>query len=255
MTHSKFPGETGFPIPNSPHLYGLFRVKRNPPLISPKGRKIIIALKKRCLIIEWLYFSGLLKEARELRKNQTKAEALFWELVKNKKFNGLKFRRQHQIGSYIVDFYCHSERLIIELDGEVHNTEERKRKDKKRDAYLTSIGNTVLRFKNKDIFNNIDYVFKTITKSLSPFGRDGREGKENEVLFIDARNMGHLINRRTRELSKDDIQKIAYTYRAWKYSKGFSASPSGKSGNEEAWRIPRYKRLLQIGNHRRGSQT
>jgi len=177
-------------------------------------------------------FSGLIKEAIQLRKNQTKAETIFWELVRNKKFNGLKFRRQHQIGSYIVDFYCHSEKLIIEFDGEVHNTEERKRKDKKRDNYLTSIGNTVLRFKNEDIFNNPGYVFETIVNRFSPIGRDGREGKQNEILFIDARNMGHLINRRTRILSKEDIQKIADTYHSWKYSRGFGSSPSGRSGDE-----------------------
>ncbi|MCF6174344.1 MAG: N-6 DNA methylase [Victivallaceae bacterium] len=162
-------------------------------------------------------FSGLVNEARQLRKNQTKAEELFWELVRNKKFIGLKFRRQHQIGSYVVDFYCHSEKLIIEFDGEVHNTEERKLKDKKRDAYLTSIGNTVLRFQNEDIFNNPENVFNKITKSFSPSGRDGREG---EILFIDARNMGHLINRRTRELSKEDIQLIADTYHNWRNPDG-----------------------------------
>ncbi len=166
-------------------------------------------------------FSGLVKEARQLRKNQTKAEEIFWELVRNKKFNGLKFRRQHQIGSYIVDFYCHSEKLIIELDGEVHNTEERKKHDKKRDAYLTAIGNKVLRFKNEDLLNNPGKVFfkiiENITNSLSPSGRDGREG---EILFIDARNLGHLINRRTRELSKEDILQIAETYHNWRNTNG-----------------------------------
>ena len=170
-------------------------------------------------------FSGLIKEAKKLRKNQTNAEAIFWELVRNKKFNGLKFRRQHQIGSYIVDFYCHSGKLIVEFDGKIHDTDSRKKIDEKRDKYLTSIGNTVLRFKNEDIFNNPDFVFETITKSLSPSGRDGREG---EILFIDARNMGHLINRRTRELSKDDIKLIAETYHKWQNPDGDPASPSGR---------------------------
>jgi type I restriction enzyme M protein len=171
-------------------------------------------------------FSGLVKEAKELRRNQTQAEAVFWELIRNKKFNGLKFRRQHQIGNYIVDFYCHSEKLIIEFDGKIHNTEKRKIIDKKRDKYLTTLGNTVLRFKNEDILNNPNYVFETIFKSFSPSGRDRSEG---EILFIDARNMGHLINRRTRELSKEDIQLIADTYHTWKYK---SSSPFGRSGDE-----------------------
>lgn len=174
-------------------------------------------------------FSGLVNEARELRKNQTKAEEIFWELVRNKKLNGLKFRRQHQIGSYIVDFYCHSQKLIIEFDGEVHNMAERIKIDAKRDAYLTSIGNKILRFENKALLENPQNVLEKITESFSPSGRDGREG---EILFIDARNMGHLINRRTRELSTDDIKLIAETYHAWKYSRTNSSSPSGRSGDE-----------------------
>src|SRR5690606_1794412 len=64
-----------------------------------------------------LKYSGLIEEARELRKKQTKAEEIFWQLVRNRKFNNLKFRRQHQIGNYIADFYCVELRLVIEFDG------------------------------------------------------------------------------------------------------------------------------------------
>jgi type I restriction enzyme R subunit len=67
-----------------------------------------------------LQFTGLLKEARELRKNQTSAEEVLWQLLRNRKLDNLKFRRQHQIGHYIVDFYCHERKLIVELDGAVH---------------------------------------------------------------------------------------------------------------------------------------
>lgn len=176
-------------------------------------------------------FSGLVNEAKLLRKKQTVAEELFWELVRNKKFKGLKFRRKHQIGSYIVDFYCHSEKLIIEFDGEIHNTEERRKIDKKRDKYLTSIGNKVLRFENDELFDNPQTVLIKIADSFSPSGRDRREGKQNEILFIDARNMGHLINRRTRELSKEDIKLIADTYHAWR-ERQRGSSPSGRGGDE-----------------------
>ncbi|TLD42081.1 MAG: Type I restriction-modification system, restriction subunit R [Candidatus Jettenia ecosi] len=123
-----------------------------------------------------MYFMGMINQVRELRKNQTKAEEIFWELVRNKGFLGLKFRRQHQIGHYIVDFYCHSERLIIEFDGEVHNTSEQRKKDEKRDKYLKSLGNKVLRFSNTELIENTENVLKVIVESLSPLGRDGREG-------------------------------------------------------------------------------
>ena len=129
-------------------------------------------------------FTGMIKRVRDLRKNQTEAEIIFWELVRNKKLLGLKFRRQHQIGHYIVDFYCHSERLIIELDGEVHNTPEQKTKDEKRDKYLKSLGNRILRVNNTELFENTENVLKVIEKSLSPTGRDGREGGITTVTTI-----------------------------------------------------------------------
>ncbi|MDZ4184772.1 MAG: N-6 DNA methylase, partial [Desulfuromonadales bacterium] len=107
-------------------------------------------------------FSGLLEEARLLREKQTPAEEMMWELLRNHKFMDLKFRRQHQIGDYIADFYCHDKRLVIELDGEVHATEERQKKDHKRDSYLTSCGFQVLRFKNNELLNSPQHVLDAI---------------------------------------------------------------------------------------------
>lgn len=200
-------------------------------------------------------FSGLLNDAKQLRKNQTKAEEMFWELVSNKKFGGLKFRRQHQIGDYIVDFYCHSQKLIIEFDGKIHDTEERKIKDKKRDAYLTSIGNKVLRFENEELLNNPEKVLEYIA-SISPSGRDEREGKQNKILFIDASEMGYMKDRVHRNLSDaddkekkgdfhengwGDIQKIAETYHNWRKGenyenvKGFCKSATIKDIQKHAY--------------------
>ncbi len=138
-------------------------------------------------------FSGMINQVRELRKNQTKAEEIFWELVRNKGFLGLKFRRQHQIGHYIVDFYCHSERLIIEFDGEVHDTSEQRKKDEKRDKYLKSLGNKVLRFRNAELIKDTENVLQVIVKSLSPPGRDGREG--GVTIGRDGREGGITIGR------------------------------------------------------------
>ncbi len=120
-------------------------------------------------------FSGLVDVARELRKNQTKAEEIFWELVRNRKFLNLKFRRQHQVGSYVVDFYCDEHKLVVEFDGEVHDSKEQQRHDEIRDKYLTSIGSRVLRFKNKELLDDPESVLERITSSLtfnsSPNGR------------------------------------------------------------------------------------
>ncbi|GAB4022549.1 MAG: hypothetical protein Fur0010_25780 [Bdellovibrio sp.] len=123
-------------------------------------------------------FSGLVDEVRELRKKQTKAEEIFWELVRNRKLANLKFRRQHQIGLYIVDFYCNEHKLIIEFDGEVHNNEEQQKHDSIRDKYLISIGNKVLRFKNEELLNHPESVFEKISSIIlpSPLGEGKGEG-------------------------------------------------------------------------------
>jgi very-short-patch-repair endonuclease len=119
------------------------------------------------------YYSPILIQfAKELRQRQTPTEEMMWSLLKNRQFMGLKFRRQHQMGVYIVDFYCHEKRLIVELDGEVHNRKERKELDQTRDAYLKSLGFNILRFKNDEIYNNIESVLNKIaaipSENISP---------------------------------------------------------------------------------------
>ena len=129
-------------------------------------------------------FSGLVKTARELRKNQTPAEDVMWELLRNRQLAGLKFRRQHQLGHYVVDFFCHELKLVVELDGEVHTKEAQSKKDQKRDAYMRSMGFTVLRFENQVFLNDPESILKEILDSKpnklpSPPGR--RAGDEGEV--------------------------------------------------------------------------
>jgi very-short-patch-repair endonuclease len=118
-------------------------------------------------------FSGLVKIARELRQKQTKTEDIFWELVRDRKFLNLKFRRQHQIGDYIVDFYCHEKKLVVELDGSVHQEEVQKKHDATRDKFLKSSGFTVVRFTNQQFSDDTESVFQRIeTLTLSsPSGR------------------------------------------------------------------------------------
>ena len=120
-------------------------------------------------------FAGLLEAARELRKNQTEAEEFLWAILRNRQFMNLKFRRQHQIFNYIVDFYCHEINLIIECDGEIHLRKDQKEKDRERDKNLSEAGFRILRFPNEEIFQNTESVLKSIAKiatnNPSPSGR------------------------------------------------------------------------------------
>ena len=84
--------------------------------------------------------SGLKDLARELRKNETSAEALLWKLLRNRQLLGFKFRRQHQFGDYVADFYCREAQLVIECDGSVHDQNEQWHHDQDRDAYMIGQG-------------------------------------------------------------------------------------------------------------------
>ncbi|MDA3940131.1 MAG: restriction endonuclease subunit S [Spirochaetia bacterium] len=130
-------------------------------------------------------YSGLVEFARELRKSETDAEKFAWQLLRNRKYLDLKFRRQHQIGFYIVDFYCDELKLVLELDGSIHQGVEQKKKDLVRDTYLKSEGFTVLRFSNNTVLERTEKFLikiKNIADSYSsPSGRgrvrDGLEAK------------------------------------------------------------------------------
>ncbi|MCM4161912.1 endonuclease domain-containing protein [Antarcticibacterium flavum] len=93
------------------------------------------------------------KQARDLRKRETKAEKIVWDLLSNKKL-GVKFRRQHPINQFITDFYCHEIKLVIEIDGEIHLQKEALEYDEMRTTIFNYYGITVVRFTNKEIFTN-----------------------------------------------------------------------------------------------------
>jgi type I restriction enzyme S subunit len=126
-------------------------------------------------------FSGLVETARDLRARQTPAEDLFWELVRDRQFMGLKFRRQHQLGDYIADFYCHEHRLVIELDGGIHSAKHQK--DHKRDAWMEAQEFTVLRFRNEQLIEDPESVLTAIAEIIQaapthslPLGEGRGEG-------------------------------------------------------------------------------
>lgn len=96
--------------------------------------------------------------AKAHRKNMTNAEKVLWYELKSKKLNGYKFRRQHPIQKYIADFYCHELKLIIEVDGGYHNQIDQKEYDKQRDEMLKFQDVEILRFNNKEVFSNVQYV-------------------------------------------------------------------------------------------------
>jgi cyclase len=108
--------------------------------------------------------------AKNLRNNQTRAEKILWDYLKQKPL-GYKFRRQHPLKTYIADFYCHSLKLVIELDGEVHTEEEVLKYDIDRQQFLENMELKFLRFTNSEIENYLglvikkieDYLFKAIT--------------------------------------------------------------------------------------------
>ena len=104
----------------------------------------------------------LLKNAKNLRKDQTEAEKMLWKNLRAKQIKGYKFRRQHPMGSFIADFICLEKKLVLELDGGEHAL--RKEKDKKRDHWFYDEGFEVLRIWNSDIFHNLDGVMETIEK-------------------------------------------------------------------------------------------
>ena len=116
----------------------------------------------------------LLKQARALRQRQTRAENLLWQHLRRKGMEGLKFRRQHQFGQYICDFYCHEALLAIECDGGYHNEEAQLLRDHARDAVLSEYGVTVLRFTNEQIYERMPTVLGDIRQHIQDSRNTGK---------------------------------------------------------------------------------
>ncbi|VAV84530.1 5-methyltetrahydrofolate--homocysteine methyltransferase [hydrothermal vent metagenome] len=108
----------------------------------------------------------LKKFRKELRNNPTKAETKLWPALRKSQLDGKKFRRQQSIENFIVDFCCPSEKLIIEVDGEVHNNFVNNEYDFKRTERLNKLGYKVIRFTNENIFKNLDLVIEAIKQEF-----------------------------------------------------------------------------------------
>ena len=135
------------------------------------------------------YAEGTQTYAQELRKNPTDAEKTLWRYLSNKQVDGIKFRRQQPIGNYIVDFFCSSKQLVIELDGGQHA--EQVEYDTKRTAFLESKGYRVMRFWNNDVLQNIEGVYGAIVKALedTPPPRPSPSRGEGEVFSLKGLNV------------------------------------------------------------------
>jgi very-short-patch-repair endonuclease len=103
---------------------------------------------------------------KKLRNDGTSAEAELWKHISNRKLKGRKFRRQHSVGAFILDFYCPAEKLGIELDGEDHYWQEGLARDFKKENYLNVHNIRVLRFENRWIFHDLQYVLNKISAAF-----------------------------------------------------------------------------------------
>jgi very-short-patch-repair endonuclease len=103
--------------------------------------------------------------ARRLRQNLTPAEQMLWQALRKHQLQGLRFRCQHAVETFIVDFYCPEHRLVIEVDGEIHDTQ--KDYDAARTEKLSQQGYRVIRFSNQQVLTNINEVLKTILAELT----------------------------------------------------------------------------------------
>jgi len=121
-------------------------------------------------IVRYTNKSSTKERRRELRKNQTKVEKELWLKIRNRQL-GVKFRRQYNIDYYIVDFYCHELRLIIELDGYIHGEKANKEKDKKRENYLKNKGYSIIRYRNEQVKYKMESILQDLINIIN-IGKD-----------------------------------------------------------------------------------
>jgi very-short-patch-repair endonuclease len=101
-----------------------------------------------------------------LRNNMTEPEKRLWQILRNQQM-GVKFRRQHGIGHYIVDFYCPERKLVIEVDGDSHYTDDAQHYDTVRADFMLALGITTMRFTNHDVMTNLNHIYQQIAQQLT----------------------------------------------------------------------------------------
>jgi cyclase len=121
-------------------------------------------------------------KAKKLRKKMTEAEKILWSKLRNRKVNGMYFRRQHPYGIYILDFFCFEANLVIEVDGLIHLSKHEY--DLERTKYLEASGLTIIRFRNADIEYRIGWVLEKIQEVVDPFPLGGNKKGGNSIKKI-----------------------------------------------------------------------
>ena len=117
-----------------------------------------------------IYFGAtpqILGIAYDLRNGMTEPEKLLWSRLRNRQVKGYKFRRQHPVNEFVVDFFCYEARLVIELDGSVHDDAFQSERDKERTKILQKMGLNEIRFRNEEVINNIENVLLKIAEKLT----------------------------------------------------------------------------------------
>jgi very-short-patch-repair endonuclease len=114
------------------------------------------------------------KHAKRLRGEMPRAEALLWTYLRRKGVLGARFRRQHPIGPYVADFACVSARLVVEVDGATHWTEEQVAHDRRRTEYMAQMGWRLVRVTNTEVYENMDGVWELIARHVPPPSRPHR---------------------------------------------------------------------------------
>lgn len=125
------------------------------------------------------------EKRRALRKNQTKAEELMWLKLRNRQFMNLKFRRQYGIGEYIADFYCSKLKLVLEIDGKKHFTDDCIEYDEIRTQFLKNMGIGVIRVTNKEILENIEKALEEIRNILKEKIKKGGRREKYYIYWND----------------------------------------------------------------------
>lgn len=106
------------------------------------------------------------EKRRKLRQEQTYAEKILWQNLRNRQLLGIKFRRQYSVDQYVIDFYAPELKLAVESDGSIHELADQKEYDKARQEYLESFGITFIRISNKELFGNPNKAFERITEKI-----------------------------------------------------------------------------------------
>jgi len=118
----------------------------------------------------WLYYGAFpetFRLSKQLRRSMTPAEKELWKLLRDRSLGGYKFRRQHPVREFVVDFFCFEKELAIELDGDIHLEEEVHHRDTNRTVELERMGIKVIRFTNDEVLNNLDEVKTKILNTLT----------------------------------------------------------------------------------------